>query len=256
MANNGRKFLCASFAVALLSASAVAPARADLPVFGDNGPLIEAFYNAWPNDTNAQFGLTTNPNPYTIGDQVNSQFDCGTSGYAEFELFVIDSPVQFSRRSGKGCRFKNDKPRTVGGGLRVDIDSDHITVKSIRHDRRTIRREVAWEWTMTSPSGIGFVNSSAVTYPGGIQSVEGVLTFTDRYHKQKRSRRIWQSSFDDWFNICLNGKRTIRASGGRLYCQIYGHSAYWDREVEVEYSDNAYCYFRADHPDGWCSDQY
>lgn len=48
----------------------------------------------------------------------------------------------------------------------------------------------------------------------------GRLEVTHRRYQRASSRRVYNSSFDDYWNICVKGPREVWASGGRVYCVV------------------------------------
>ncbi len=135
-------------------------------------------------------------------------------------------------KSKPGCLFPN-RIRKLAGGVRVNLGVGGIGLKGT--ERRKVRRVLYWTMHLRSNAGWEAVYDGdagdfrGLPYGGSNYTQSGTVTFARTYYPRVKARRIWQSNFDAYFNICLNSNRKVRAKGGQLYCwATVGRRAYWN----------------------------
>jgi len=194
------------------------------------------------------FGSTTDY------EQVGS--DCGNTGVATFTIRG-KGVRKTSFKSAPGCRFKGGV-RKLPGGIRLKLplndakdDGSSATLTLLGTSPRKVRRVLYWTMHLSSKAGWELLNpkigetcyGTIVTicdddllgdlvylpYGGSDYTQSGTVTFARTYYPRVKARRIWQSNFDAYFNICINNNRKVRAKGGQLYCwATVGRRAYWN----------------------------
>ena len=224
--------LAVALALVMVALSAESPAQAASP-FGDF-PLVNYRFNDYGGEVSLSFNVY---DPSALGTDNSAQIsDCGELGIATIQLSGPKIGTH-SRTSKPGCKFTGTKSWvSVRGGLRANYDYDRTSGSQVWFHLRNrahhnVSKRVYWRIRMSTPAGIDTnysTDGSIQHYSGGAETQSGSVLFRSVYHKRLRTRRIYETSFDNYMNICINGNHQLRASGGKLYCQIEGHSAYWD----------------------------
>jgi hypothetical protein len=142
---------------------------------------------------------------------VDFRFDtknCGAETVAlEFRVAGVRRPVSVTSRPG--CVW-GDRPVIAGpAGVKFVTQTDYGVSVSLEL-KRAVTRKVTYR--------VRFAGDTVRT---------GSFRLAMRYHRGRPGRRIYDTDFDNYVNICINEGYEIRAHNGRLYCAIPGTPSYW-----------------------------
>ncbi len=177
--------------------------------------------------------------------------DCGNTGVATFTIRG-KGVRKTSFKSAPGCLFKGGV-RKLPGSIRLNLDTGELdtgellALTLLGTSHRKVRRVLYWTMHLSSKAGWELLNPKIgetcygttcfddllgtdvyLPYGGSDYTQSGTVTFARTYYPRVKGRRIWESNFDAYFNICLDGDHKVRAKGGQLYCWLYGNPrAYW-----------------------------
>lgn len=126
---------------------------------------------------------------------------------------IPGQPGRLRIRSLARCEFP-DREWVGPSGMRAstDAESGDITFRPVGHHEASLR--VTW----------------TVTYAGRRFGF-GSLSVRFRHQPRVPTRRIYDSSFDEYINICINRNHHLHARHGRLYCVISGQPGYWYSDI-------------------------
>ena len=134
-------------------------------------------------------------------------FHRGFCGKERIRVRVWSGSLKASFTSRAGCAFGDSRVIADAGKLQLKLSDGGLLITLMKSGR------------------VRFTVSA-----GGRQI--GAGSFRVRYKVQpgRRAHRIYDTDFDNYFNICVSGNHRIQASGGRLYCYIKGRAP---RQVSV-----------------------
>ena len=134
-------------------------------------------------------------------------FDRSYCGQERIRVRAWSGSLKASFTSRAGCAFGDSRAIAKAGKLQMKLREGELLISLMKSGR------------------VRFTVSA-----GGRQI--GAGSFRVRYKVQpgRRAHRIYDTDFDNYFNICVSGNHRIQASGGRLYCYIKGRAT---RQVSV-----------------------